>query len=212
MARRRTDPRRRVDCAHNKKWPHGTLHGYNDDGCRCHPCTDAYTAYDSNRTKQIAYGRWADVIDLVDNTATKEHVARLRAAGWTVREIADGAGVAYNVLQRLLWPPLNKRIRRDNEAAILALVPVAPTRIEEVAVELAMDGHYDRRLTNEERREVVRRLHRRGYSDKAIERQTGIDERQVLRDRRTLKLRANYQPVDERGDRNGTARPTQRSA
>lgn len=71
--------------------------------------------------------------------------------------------------------------------------PVGAARIaviDEAAVLRKMRGDTVR-VTHEERREVVRRLHTQGLSDGQIARLTGINGRQVLRDRQRLGLAAN---------------------
>lgn len=59
--------------------------------------------------------------------------------------------------------------------------------VDDVAVELAVKGEHVN-LNPAERREVVRQLHARRWSDPAIEAHTGIDERTVLRIRQELDL------------------------
>lgn len=62
--------------------------------------------------------------------------------------------------------------------------------LDESAILRKMRGEHVR-VTHEERREVVRRLHTQGLSDGQITRLTGINGRQVLRDRQRLGLAAN---------------------
>lgn len=65
--------------------------------------------------------------------------------------------------------------------------------IDPVAVQAVIDGRKNVRLTIPERREVIRRLHAQGLSDRAIQRRTGITDRTTLRIRQELALPANAQ-------------------
>lgn len=71
------------------------------------------------------------------------------------------------------------------------LRPAAPRGFDEAAVRRRVDGDHAVQLSDPDRREVVRRLHARGFSDGEIENQSGISKRQALRDRQTLGLPAN---------------------
>lgn len=64
--------------------------------------------------------------------------------------------------------------------------------IDDAAVERACAGDRTVRLTNAERREVVARLAGSGLSDQDIARRTGINDRQVIRDRQRAGIPANH--------------------
>ena len=68
-------------------------------------------------------------------------------------------------------------------------LPDLPDAVDEAAVLRRIDGQHVR-LTRAERHEVVRLLHVAGLNDGQIARRTGLVERTVLRDRRTLRLPA----------------------
>lgn len=68
----------------------------------------------------------------------------------------------------------------------------AASYVDEVAVQRVIDGKAPHRtLTVAERREAVRKLHRRGLSDRQISAVTGLADRSVFRIRTALKLPAN---------------------
>lgn len=71
----------------------------------------------------------------------------------------------------------------DDPAAQPITGPKFNTGIDDAAVERRAAGDHSLALNNAERREVVRRLHAAGLSDREIERRTGISDRQVIRDR-----------------------------
>lgn len=81
----------------------------------------------------------------------------------------------------------------DDPTATPVLAPAHIDGLDEAAVERRAAGDRTVTLTNAERREVVRRLHESGLTDRDIERRTGINDRQILRDRRRLGLPANDQ-------------------
>jgi hypothetical protein len=135
---------------------------------------------------------------MVDAQPVLEHVIALREAGWTKRDIYEGAGVSRAVVQRLLYEPYrSKRVRRENAEKLLSLQPEVVAGLDEALVQLCVRGLLPQtgpeRLGNDERLEVVRRLHRSGLSDLAIEARTGISARQVIRDRRRQGLVANFE-------------------
>lgn len=80
-----------------------------------------------------------------------------------------------------------------------ALTVTGPKPLDEAAIARRVNGDTRVQLTNEERREVVRLLHSQGLNDGEIERLTGINDRQVLRDRQRLGLEANAENTSARG-------------
>jgi hypothetical protein len=105
------------DCTHGGRHPHGTPACYSIDGCRCDPCTDSKVVYDTNRRKQIAYGRWESAFVAAD--AARAHALKLRAQGVGYRRIAARAGLRMCTVQRILRGAA--RISRSTEKAILSL-------------------------------------------------------------------------------------------
>lgn len=110
-----------------------TTHGrstYLHHHCRCPLCTHATRAYDTARTRAIAYGTWRA---LVDADPVRRHATALTAAGLSWKQIATHAGVDYADIRRLLTgdsgrtPP--RRIRQNTARAITSVpIPAAPTR------------------------------------------------------------------------------------
>lgn len=101
---------------------HGTHACYVLDQCRCHPCKDANSAYERNRARQQAYGRWNG---LVDAEPAREHVRALQSAGMGWKTIAATAGVSNGAMTKLIYGTQehgpSKRIRPDTEARLLAV-------------------------------------------------------------------------------------------
>lgn len=103
---------------------HGSLTTYHHHGCRCRPCTDAARAYESNRRRQIAYGRWSP---LVDAEPARRHVRALGAQGMGWMRVAEVAGVARGSVSKLLYGDTrrgsapSRRIKRDNAERLLAI-------------------------------------------------------------------------------------------
>ena len=78
---------------------HGTYACYVLDQCRCIPCTRANAAYEQDRTRQQAYGRWNG---LVDAEPARQHIQDLMAAGMGLKQIQK-AGVSTGTLTKLLY-------------------------------------------------------------------------------------------------------------
>lgn len=104
--------------------PHGTRAKYTIEKCHCLRCSAANTNYETNRTKQKAFGRWQS---LVDAAPTRAHVQQLQAAGLGFKRIAALAGVSVNALALLLYGARHrgrgpsKRIRPDTAEKLLAV-------------------------------------------------------------------------------------------
>lgn len=79
---------------------HGTHACYVLDRCKCPPCTAANSAYEADRIRQHAYGRWNGYVDA---RPAREHVQQLMAAGMGYHRIADVAGIGRTGLSKLLW-------------------------------------------------------------------------------------------------------------
>ena len=65
-------------------------------GCRCGTCKKANRAYENNRTRMIAYGRWEP---LVDAAGTRRRLQALMRAGWSPRLLAVRLGCSREVLR-----------------------------------------------------------------------------------------------------------------
>ena len=88
-------------------------------GCGCDDCLDGQRDRMTRRRKQIAYGRHEPLRPI---TRARRHVNVLRAANWTVREIAVAAGVSVQIVNRV---GLNhaKSITRESEERLLSVHP-----------------------------------------------------------------------------------------
>lgn len=125
-ARRRAVDRTPKPCHHKQAdHQHGTYACYVLDRCRCHPCKDANTAYESNRARQTAYGR----SNLVDAQPARDHVRALGAAGMGWKRVADVAGVSHGALWKLMYgkrgadgaPRPSRRVTRAVSDRLLAV-------------------------------------------------------------------------------------------
>lgn len=100
-------------------------HGAEGKGCRCGTCRDAATAYDRNRDRMIAYGRWQP---FVPADRARQHAVWLRSAfGMGPGQIARLAGLSTAGVAALLdgrpgCQP-TRRVRPETETAILAVRP-----------------------------------------------------------------------------------------
>lgn len=79
---------------------HGTYAAYTWDKCRCIPCKDAATAYERNRQRQQAYGRWDN---LVDAEPVRAHVLALMKQGMGLKRIARAAGISNGSATKLIY-------------------------------------------------------------------------------------------------------------
>ena len=71
-------------------------HGRPRKGCRCTRCKKANRAYESNRQRMIAYGRWEP---LVDAAGTRRRLQALMWVGWSPRLLAARLGCSREVLR-----------------------------------------------------------------------------------------------------------------
>jgi hypothetical protein len=96
--------------------------------CRCTPCKQANRDTSNTAYRMKAYGQWAPYVDA---TAAREHLAMLASVGIMPKRAAQLAGLAPQVVQRIVsgepWKGVepSKRIRPTTEAAILAVRPDA---------------------------------------------------------------------------------------
>lgn len=79
---------------------HGSHAAYVLDRCRCSPCRDANAAYERNRSRQNAYGRWTPHVPAAP---VREHVRGLMAAGIGLKQIARLSGIAHSTLGKLVY-------------------------------------------------------------------------------------------------------------
>lgn len=106
---------------------HGTYPCYVLDECRCEPCAAANRAYESDRTRQQAYGRWNGYVDA---EPARQHLLRLKAAGMGPKRVAAVSGIAHGIISAILYGKYlkpgvrrqpNRRIRPETEQRILAV-------------------------------------------------------------------------------------------
>lgn len=100
---------------------HGSYARYTIHACRCDDCREASNAYNRDRDRQIAYGRWRP---FADAAPVRAHLKLLAAAGIGPSRIPGLAGVPVIAVTRLLYrnPPI-LRIKTATAEAILALRP-----------------------------------------------------------------------------------------
>lgn len=105
--------------------PHGYAR-YKLDGCRCYTCGAAASAYNMNRERAIAYGRWQPYVDA---EPVREHIRALQSCGLGLRRIADAAGVDRKRLQAIITGRPERgtgpqeRVRPQLANAVLAVEP-----------------------------------------------------------------------------------------
>ncbi len=123
IARHEAVDRTPKPCQHTRTTHvHGTYAAYTLDKCRCISCCAASSAYDSDRLRQQAYGRWDN---LLPAQPVRDHVAALRAAGMGAKTIAAAAGVSHGAMSKLLYGTTGRapseRISKANRDKILAV-------------------------------------------------------------------------------------------
>lgn len=101
---------------------HGTHACYTLDRCKCWPCVRANTAYENQRKRLHAYGRWNG---LVDAEPARQHVRTLMASGIGWKRVASLAGVPVDNVCKLIYGAPgrtpSKRIRPASSDALLAV-------------------------------------------------------------------------------------------
>lgn len=126
MTRRVVD-RTPKSCLHKvANHQHGTRSCYTLDRCRCAPCTAASAAYESNRIRQHAYGRWDN---LVDAEPARQHIRSLGEQGMGRHRIQVVAGLSEGQLWKLMYGTTkadgsrtpSKRIKREISERILQI-------------------------------------------------------------------------------------------
>lgn len=114
-------------CAHPQaNHRHGTRACYVHDRCRCEPCAAAVHAYETNRVRTHAYGRWDH---MVDAGPVRLHVAQLMDAGMGLKRIARRAGVSTSAVGKLIYGrpqpdgtrTPTSRVRTENAEKLLAV-------------------------------------------------------------------------------------------
>ena len=138
---------------------HGPNPGSVKGGCRCEPCTAANREAVARRTKSAAP-------PYVDAKRARAHATTLMAAGFGLKAQAKAAGVSATMLSKVVYgdprrgQALTKRIRPDNEKAILGLT-----------LHDAPDSA--RTIEPHQYLEVIEQLHSRGWTYTQIAEQVG---------------------------------------
>lgn len=136
--------------------------------CRCDDCRRLVTRHQKlYRIRTRADRQGNPTIPLrVDRQPILDHVARLRASGWTVKQLAEEVGVTMANLSWMVSPSNpTKRMDRQRAARILAVAPLEPVTVDDVVVDRFIDGGMSwRELTREERIEAARRMDAAGVS------------------------------------------------
>lgn len=125
IARENSVDRTPKACTHTRvTHVHGTHSCYVLDRCRCIACRDANTAYERNRKRQHAYGRWSG---LVDAEPSRQRVQQLREQGYGLKTIAERTGVSHGGLTKLVYGiegrPPSRRVTPDIERRLRAFRP-----------------------------------------------------------------------------------------
>lgn len=116
----------------------GTRSGYLA-GCRCEDCRKANSDAKKNRARAIAYGRWEPAF--VDAGPSRDHLRKLAAEHRiAARQAARIAGLTDGTVLRIT-NGTTRRVRRETEAAILAVRP----RLEQLAPLALVDATGTRR-------------------------------------------------------------------
>lgn len=150
---------------------HGKLSTYTHQKCRCIPCTLTANAWDANRRRQLAYGRWKPYVAAAP---VRTHVQALTDAGMTWAQIADAAHLNVAIVRNLLVGvssrPPSRSIRVENAKALLSVrIPPRPPA----------DGTALIDATGTIRR--LRALVATGWPITAIARRAGIDSSHLHR-------------------------------
>lgn len=162
------------------KFEHGTRDTYTFHACRCDECRRAQMrAVKAYRIATRADDRGRPRVHLtVDAAPAREHVAELRASGWTLAEIARELGVGPDAIWQNI-NPTKKRIRRERAAALLALQPLTPVDVDPVVVErlVASPDVIWRSIgaTRQERIEAAERIPNRSEAERRLGLRAGRD-------------------------------------
>lgn len=121
---RKADTGIKRECHHKyANHQHGTRLAYVLDRCRCLPCREDSSKYNSNLNRQTAYGRsnWTSA------QPVREHIQMLQASGLGLKRIAKLSGVDHSNIARVIWGRTErnegpaKQISKVNAAKILAV-------------------------------------------------------------------------------------------
>lgn len=126
---------------------HGTRAGYLR-GCRCEDCADAHYRYTKAYKHRVKADPQSGVPARpvrVPSGPVREHIAALRASGWTLAMIEREAPTSKSQAAHLARGDYPS-VRRDIAARILALEPLTPVDMDEVVVNRLVIGEDWRRI------------------------------------------------------------------
>lgn len=154
------------------KYQHGSRAAYVIDHCRCFGCHVANADYEWRRYTGRLEDRWHR-----DMQPIRNHIAQLRAAGYSTRTIADIANINRNQIMHILGkrgsrPPAT-RILKTVAAAILAIDIPTSSGIDQIAIQRHYDGDHTPPLTYTERLELIRRWKAAGRPLTHLQQATG---------------------------------------
>lgn len=118
--------KRDCKCKHAQH-THGTRTAYVVDKCRCRPCMDASTTVQSQRNKDIAYGRHDT--GRVDAEPVRAHVNYLSENGISLKQLAKLSGVSNSTVCTLMYGRTDRghkpypRVHKSTADRILAVRP-----------------------------------------------------------------------------------------
>ncbi|MFC7929135.1 hypothetical protein [Streptomyces cinereoruber] len=107
--------------------PHGTLSRRKYHGCDCDKCRTAYNSYQRSRYRRVGYGTWQP---FVDADPVRQHLANLRAAGYSAEVVANAIGQYVATINAIIYPVggvVRQRVRPALAEAILAVTPESLT-------------------------------------------------------------------------------------
>lgn len=106
---------------------HGTRVAYVVDRCRCTECREAATAYERNRRRQTAYGRFDT--GRVDAAPVRDHIRYLMENGVSYKQVSKLSGVSLSAVGAILYGRGERghdpypRVHRGTAEKILAVKP-----------------------------------------------------------------------------------------
>jgi hypothetical protein len=137
-ARRAAVDRTEKPCHHkHANHQHGTKACYTHDRCRCPPCSEAASAYETSRVKAHAYGRWDGYVSAA---RARVHILHLKSQGMGLKRIA----AVSEVSQGQLWKLIYGRTRPDGtRVPSRRVMPTTEARILAVTLDLAGGARVD---------------------------------------------------------------------
>lgn len=146
-----------------------------DRGCRCPQCRRANATRVALWQHRTRYGA---VPVRVPIGPVRDHVIRLRATGWTLREIASEADISFHTVKAVTANTVVKKyVTREVADRILAVEPLTPVTVDPVVVERLVAGADWRAIgaTRQERIEAAERMPSRAEAERRLGLRAGRD-------------------------------------